>query len=95
MWSAHWCEPCKIDEPFVRAFAKREGWTFVYINTDDEQTRSLRAKFDITGMPTYHVFSSGTLVERVNFGRYKTDGSDAEERVNARFARTKRKLPKP
>lgn len=95
MWSAHWCNPCKIDEPFIRAFAKKEGWTFIYINTDNERTRSLRNKFEIKGMPTYHVFSNGALVERVNFDRYKTDGSDAEVRVNTRFTQTKRKLPKP
>lgn len=95
MWSAHWCAPCRIDEPFVRAFAKKEGWTFVYINTEGEQTRPLCDTFHITRLPTYHVFAAGELVEQVNFDRYKTDSSDAQERVNARFAQTKRKLPKP
>lgn len=96
MFSAHWCHPCQRDEPFVRAMAERYGWAFVYINTDDETTRGVRRQWDIMYMPTYITFSKGEVVENFRFGSTKVDetGDETRARINARFAKTAKLIPK-
>lgn len=89
-FSAHWCEPCKMDQPYVRNFAAAHGWTFVLLNTDLPITRPLMDAYGINSMPTYLVFSNGKLIEKFQFGMYnnRETSDQAETRINARLTKT-------
>ena len=93
-FSGDFCTPCKVNEPHVRAFAARYGWSLVIINVEDAGTDSLRKKYNITFVPRYLVFSKGVLIDVIDFDSYSTKETveQARARINARFGKTAKLL---
>lgn len=62
VFSASWCGPCQLmktkvyTDPKVRMYFDQFIW--VYLNVDDEATRSASIKHQVRGIPSVHVLNS-------------------------------------
>ena len=67
MFSASWCEPCRIIKPVFERFSnytKYENIGFVHVDIDDADQISIDYK--ITSVPTFIMFVDGVVYERLN-----------------------------
>lgn len=62
---ADWCIPCKEMEPSLQRLTKDyEGKVLVYrVNID--QAKALTSELKIEGIPVFHLYKKGTLIEEV------------------------------
>ena len=59
-FSAPWCSACKTAKPVVEAAAKESGYTFRYIDIEENSTNSkLSAKMDVSSLPTSVILKDG------------------------------------
>ncbi len=62
---AQWCAPCKRVEPLLDELAQEYQGRLTIGKLDVDQQRSLAAKFQVLGMPTFILFKDGEIVEQM------------------------------
>ncbi|XP_024974393.1 thioredoxin H2 [Cynara cardunculus var. scolymus] len=63
-FSATWCGPCKMLEPFLRSLAsKYEDVEFIKIDVDE--LKDVAQQFSVNAMPTLVLLKQGKEVERI------------------------------
>lgn len=64
-WGASWCGPCKAIQPHFDKLAKTyaKNAVFIVIEADTEEFEALAAAYNISALPTFHVFEDSKLVK--------------------------------
>lgn len=62
---ATWCPPCKMMTPILQSLAKKHSGSIAFgkINTDEHSKTA--QEFGISAIPTFLVFKSGELADRI------------------------------
>ncbi|KAJ9540683.1 hypothetical protein OSB04_027189 [Centaurea solstitialis] len=63
-FSAAWCGPCKMLEPFIRSLASKYQ-EIDFIKIDVDELKDVAQEFGVQAMPTIVVLKQGKEVERV------------------------------
>lgn len=68
IYSADWCNPCKDAKPKVKALCNT--YNCVYVEVDIDEAEELAEVYEVTKIPTVHVFLNGVLKEKFNDGNF-------------------------
>ncbi|KAK9061735.1 hypothetical protein SSX86_018918 [Deinandra increscens subsp. villosa] len=63
-FSASWCGPCKVLEPFIRSLSTRYQ-EIDFIKIDVDELKDVAQQFGVQAMPTLVLLKQGKEVERV------------------------------
>jgi thioredoxin 1 len=77
-FTAVWCQPCKMLEPFVKQLAEEWGDRVKVLKLDVDDSPQVAQDYDVMGVPTLILFKSGKAVERVT-------GFQPKDRLANRF----------
>ncbi len=61
---ADWCQPCKMQAPILKEFAKEAADKVKVIKIDVDKNPEIARRFQIQGVPTLAIFQKGKLVWR-------------------------------
>lgn len=61
---ADWCGPCKMMAPVLTGVKATLGDDVVILKIDVDKNKSLAAKYQIKGVPTFMIFKEGKLLWR-------------------------------
>ena len=62
-WAA-WCGPCRMAAPEVARTAKEMSGRAIVLKVDTERHPELAARYKVSGIPNFAVFSGGLLVKQ-------------------------------
>ena len=65
-FTATWCGPCKMLDPIVRQLAQDWGNKVKVVKLDVDESPELAMRFQVMGVPTLMLFSSGSPVQRMS-----------------------------
>ncbi|HVO43147.1 MAG TPA: thioredoxin [Aggregatilineales bacterium] len=64
-FTADWCPPCKMLEPFIDAIAQKYQSVLNVGKLDTDAHPQIHDQFDVMGLPTLILFKNGLPVERI------------------------------
>ena len=70
-FSAVWCGPCKMLEPFIEEIANEQVGKLKVVKVDVDHNPEIAMKFQVMSVPTLILFSGGESKERLTGFRPK------------------------
>lgn len=65
-FSATWCGPCKMMVPVVEDVSEKHRGEYFFYSVDVDSAEELAAKYNISVVPTFIVFSNGKELGRTS-----------------------------
>jgi len=83
-WGASFCGPCKVIQPVFDSLAQKysDQALFIRIEADKKEFEDLAAAYNITALPTFHVFIDQKLVDSTQGANSKNLETFLEKHLN-------------